>query len=387
MTGLGPLSIDIYLPAFPAIARDLASDASEVQLTLTSYFAGFALTQLFAGALADRFGRRPVLLNGTLVFVLGSMLCAGSPSIDWLIAARFLQGSGGAVAPVVARAVVRDLYSGRAAGRVLGYLASAMAVAPLLAPVVGGYLELWFGWQATFHALTFTGLLLYVWARTSYRETLSAPVTDALHLSPLLRYSAMLLSNQAFLGYTLCMGLGFALLFSWISSAPYVLMGQFGISSHNFGYVFGFAVIGYGVGAYAGARLVSRRGVALTVLWGVSLCIVAAVGLTSFAFLAEPRLTTTVLWVMLALFGTAMMVPSAMAGAMTPHPSIAGIASALIGVIQMIFAIMATILSSWAYDGTDGPMVTLILLSALMAGTVFLLMLRPALSLEAPSNP
>jgi len=386
MTGLGPLSIDIYLPAFPAIARDLETDAAAVQLTLASYFAGFALMQLFAGALADRFGRRPVLLKGTIVFVLGSVLCAVAPSIEWLIAARFFQAGGGAVAPVVARAVIRDLYSGRDAGRVLGYLASAMAVAPLLAPVVGGYLELWFGWQATFHALTFTGLFLYVWARITYRETLAEPVADALNPKPLLRYSAMLLSNRIFLGYTLCMGFGFSLLFSWISSAPHVLMEQFGVQSQNFGYVFAFAVVGYGVGAYVGARMVSRWGIALAVLWGILLSTAAAVSLALFGLIAEPRLAVTIFCVMFALFGTAMLVPPAMAGAMTPFPGIAGIASALIGVVQMTFAIAANVLSSWVYDGTDRPMVILMLMSALAAGVAFVVMLRTELRPEAPSN-
>ena len=356
MTGLGPLSIDIYLPAFPAIATNLQTDAASVQLTLSSFFAGFATMQLFAGALADRFGRRPVLLWGTIVFVAGSMLCAGALSINWLIVARFLQGAGGAVAPVVARAVIRDLYSGRDAGRMLGYLASAMAIAPLLAPVVGGYLELWFGWPATFHALTATGLFLYAWARLTYRETLAEPVADALNLRPFLRYSASLLSSRVFVGYAVCMGFGFSLLFGWISSAPHVLMEQFGVRSHNFGYAFAFGVIGYGTGAYAGARMVSRWGIALAVLSGILLSILAVVSLALFALLGEPRLVATISCVTLALFGSAMLIPPAMAGAMTPFPEIAGIASALIGVIQMAFAIVANVLSSLAYDGTDRPM-------------------------------
>lgn len=377
LSALGPLSVDLYLPAFPSIADDLAATPSAVQFTLGAYLAGFAIMQLVAGPLADRFGRKPVLLAGMLLFIAASLLCAVSPSIEWLVASRFLQAVGGAAAPVVTRAIVRDLYAGRDAGRILGYLASAMAIAPLVAPTIGGYLDAWFGWQSTFHFLTAIGLILFFWIWRRYEETLDAPVKDALDALPFIRYCALLLRHKLFLGYTLAVGFSFGLLFSWVSNAPHVIIEFFGVDSRHFGVFFAIGVLGYSAGAYAGGRLVQRLGIPGTVLLGVTLFVSASTPMLLLSLLDASRLALIMPLIAVAMIGTSMAVPQGMAGAMVPFPRIAGIASALIGFTQMLFAITVNILSSLFFDGSDRPMTYLMTICAVFALVAYFVLISP----------
>lgn len=226
---IGPISTGLYLPSLPGMARDLGTSASAVQLSIRLFIGGFALMQLAYGPLADRFGRRPVLLVGMAVYILATLACALATSITMLLAARFVQALGGCAGPVIGRAIVRDVYGAESAARILSYMASVMVLAPLVGPFIGGWLEVGFGWRASFVALLVyaTGLTLALWHGLD--ETLRQPDPHVLRLGRMAASFASLLRNPAYVGFVLCASLASGGLFSWISNAAFVVIDRFGV--------------------------------------------------------------------------------------------------------------------------------------------------------------
>src|SRR6266446_10357734 len=175
LVALGPMSTDLYLPSLPGLLRHFDADIAEVQLTLSVFLVGLAVGQLVYGPLSDRFGRRPVLLAGLILYVVASAICALAPGVPTLIAARLLQATGACAGPVVCRAVVRDVHGREGAARILSYMGAAMALAPTLGPILGGFLELWFGWRAAFAVMTLYGAAGLVIVALALPETNLAP--------------------------------------------------------------------------------------------------------------------------------------------------------------------------------------------------------------------
>jgi DHA1 family bicyclomycin/chloramphenicol resistance-like MFS transporter len=378
MVAVGPLSTDLYLPALPAIARDLGATPAEAQLTIGLFIAGFAVMQLVCGPLADRYGRRPVLLVGLVVFALASVLCALATSIETLLAARFLQAVGASVGPVLGRAIVRDLYEPHDAGRILGTMASVMALAPLVAPFLGGWLTVAFGWHANFVALVVMAVLLFLTVLWRLDETLRVPQLDALAPGRMLANYVRLIREPHYLGFALCVAFAFGGLFSWISNSSFVVIEHFGVAPERFGVVFAIVVGGFVVGAYAGSRLTGRLGYHRTVQLGVVAGLVLAsltaiCGWTGFGGL--PAMTATIA---LAFLAYGLVLPQATAGALAPFPMIAGTASALMGFTQMVVGFAVNALSSVWFDGTPRPMVTLNLICAAAACAAFFAIARRA---------
>jgi MFS transporter, DHA1 family, multidrug resistance protein len=334
LSGIGPLTTDMYLPSLPDIARLLGASTAQTQLTISSYLFGFAIGQLFYGPLADRHGRKPVLLAAMALYCAASLACALSTSIETLIAARALQALGGSGGIVLARAVVRDLYSGARAGRELSLIGAVMALAPVLAPLIGGVLQTGFGWRSVFFTLVGAGLLgaAIIWALMP--ETLSTRAAESVSPASMLRSYRVLARNPAYLAYMGLNSTGFAGLFAWISGSSFVLQYLYGLTPFEFGVAFAVGSVGYMIGTAFAARLVMRFELDLTL--GVGVAAMAAGGLAMLLTVALGLHTAAALVLPMALYmaGMGMVLPQAAAGAMTPFPERAGAASALLGFVQ-----------------------------------------------------
>jgi DHA1 family bicyclomycin/chloramphenicol resistance-like MFS transporter len=341
LTAFGPVATDMYVPSMPDIGRLLGASTSEVQLTLSSYLIGIAIGQLIYGPLSDRYGRKPVLLTALLLFCSASALCAAASDINTLIAARALQALGGAGAIVLPRAIVRDLYAGERAGRELSRIGAVMSVAPVIAPLLGGILQLAFGWRANFIAILGVGAIATVLTWRALPETRHRCSGDAMSVMAVLRGYRIVAENRGFLahlGIVACCSAG---LFAWISGSPFVLQNLYGLSAFAFSVAFAIACLGSLASAAMAASLVMRIGLDLTIglgtlalaLGGAGMMIGLALGLAPVAFL--------VLSMMLYHGGLMLAMPQAIAGGLTPFPDRAGAASSLIGVAQQTSAAIA----------------------------------------------
>jgi DHA1 family bicyclomycin/chloramphenicol resistance-like MFS transporter len=338
LSAIGPLTTDMYLPSLPDIVRLLDATTAEGQLTISAYLIGFAIGQIVYGPVSDRHGRKPVLIGAVALYCLASLVCALSTSVEMLIGARALQALGGCGGIVVARAVVRDIYSGARAGRELSLIGSVMALAPVLAPVAGGFLHAAFGWRSVFFTLAACGLsgIIIIWLLLP--ETLRLRAAEPVSLSSMLSSYRLVARNPAYLAYMGLATTSYAGLFAWISAASFVLQDLYGLSALAFGVIFALGSLGYMAGATIAARLVVRRGLDLTIgaggvasaLGGLGMVAAVALGLTSSLSLVVPMAVY--------LAGLGLVLPQAIAGAMTPFPERAGAASALLGFVQQTAA-------------------------------------------------
>jgi MFS transporter, DHA1 family, multidrug resistance protein len=364
LTALGPLSMDMYLPSLPEIGRALDASTAQVQLTISSYLLGFAVGQIIYGPVSDRFGRRPVILAALALYGAGSIGCTLTQSIGALTAMRFLQALGGAGAIVLARAVVRDLYSGVRAGRELSLMGSITAFAPIVAPVIGGVLQTFFGWRSSFFLLVIFAAISGVTAARLLPETLRQRVSGPFSLAEMGALYRSVLVNRGFLAHLAILTVTFIGLFAWISGASIVMQGQsYGLTPVVFGITFGVGTLGYVFGTIVAARIVMRLGLDRTIgigavalaIGGLSMAAVVAFGLTHVAWL--------VVTMMIYLAGLGFALPQAMAGALTPFPDRAGTASSLMGFTQQsAAAITAAAIglylghSAWPVAGTIATM-------------------------------
>jgi MFS transporter, DHA1 family, multidrug resistance protein len=335
LTALGPLSMDMYLPSLPDIGRTLNAPIVQVQLTISSYLFGFAAGQIFYGPISDRFGRRPVLLAALVLYAFATIGCAVAQSIGGLIALRFLQAVGGAGAIVLARAVVRDIYSGVRAGRELSLMGAITGVAPIIAPVIGGGLQIWFGWRATFVLLVAFAALIGVVAARLLPETLRETIKTPFSLSAMAEMYRSVAVHRGFLAYLAILTSAFIGLFAWISGAPVVMQSAiYGLSPFAFGVTFAVGAGGYVLGTFIAARIVMRLG--LDRLIGIGTAAMALGGL-AMAMVIGAALGH-VLWFVgamtLYLAGLGFALPATMAGALTPFPDRAGTASSVLGFAQ-----------------------------------------------------
>ncbi|WFM71452.1 multidrug effflux MFS transporter [Halomonas sp. CKK8] len=372
LTALGPLATDMYLPAMPAMAEALATGPDQVQLTLSLYMAGFALAQLFCGPISDRFGRRPVMIAGIILFLAASLLCAFAPSIEWLLAGRFLQAFGGAAGPVLGRAAVRDIYGPVEAGRVLSYMASTMALAPALAPVVGAGLLLFFGWQSLFLLLAVYAVIMLLILVLMMPEPLPADRRQSVAPRVILANYRMLLTQRSFIGYTLINASGFAGLFAFLSGSSFVLIEYMGMTPFEYGIGFTLIVAGFFSGTLFSGRYSHRLGRDRLLLLATLLCALAGTTMAGLAIAGLHEPWAVIGPHILFLFGFGIVMPQSMAGALAPNPQCAGSASSLFGFLQMTIAALGGTLVGQFHDGTSRTMAIAIALGGIVALVAYL---------------
>lgn len=367
VTALGPLATDMYLPAMPAMAEALNTGPDRIQLTLSLYMAGFALAQLLCGPISDRFGRRPVMIAGLSLFLAASILCAWAPSVEWLLAGRFLQAFGGAAGPVLARAAVRDIHGPIEAGRILSYMASTMALAPALAPVVGAGLLLFFGWESVFVVLALYAAVMLAVLILMLPEPLTKERRQSIHPRTILANFGLLLSQRAFIGYTLVNAAAFSGLFAYLSGSSFVLIEYMGVAPTLYGVLFTLIVAGFFVGTLVSGRYSHRLGRDRLITLGTVVCATGGVIMAGLASIGIHLPWAVVGPHMVFMLGVGILMPQTMAGALAPNPQCAGAASSLFGFLQMTIAAVVGGLVGQFHNGSSGTMALTIGLTGLLA--------------------
>ena len=375
LSAFGPLAIDFYLPAFPAMAAAFGTDEQHVQLTLAAYFLGLSIGQLAYGPVADRFGRRIPLLIGVGLFTLASLVCAFAPSLEWLIAARFVQALGGCAGMVISRAVVSDKCDAVGSAKVFSQLMLVMGLAPILAPMLGGLLVNLHGWQSIFIALTVFSAAAGLAVAMGLPESMPAhqprqPLSGALH-----QYGR-LLSDKVYLGHALTGGIAIAGMFSYIAGSPFVFIKLYGVPAEHFGWLFGINAAGFILVAQINARLLSRRGPAFLLTRTVWIYLTAGLALLAVSALHTEHLWPLLIPLFICISSLGCILPNASACAMNGQGARAGSASALLGCVQFSVAAGAAALVGVLHDGTAVPMAMVISLCGILVVSVAMLTRR-----------
>ena len=386
LTAVGPLSTDMYLPAFPAIEASLGGRAGTAQITLATWFAGLAVGQITQGTLADRYGRRGPLVVGTLVYTLANAGCALATDIGTLSLLRFLAAFGGSASMVIPRAIVRDLADGHAAARLMSRLMLVMGAAPILAPTLGGAILGFYSWHAIFWFTAGYGALCCALVYFALPDTLKPQLRVKLSLGGIVTRFAGILRDRVFLFYALMGGSGMFGMFAYIGGSSPVFIQHFGFTPARYGMLFGVSAGMFIVASQLNPVLVGRLGgprlvrIAVTT-YAVSAAVLLADALTGFggpAGIVGPM--------MLAMGSMGLTLPNSAVGALSRHAAHAGSASALMGTMQFTMAAAAGVLVGVLTDGTPRPMAALVLLGAV--GAVVADRMRPAPPrVAAPSVP
>lgn len=373
---VGQMSTSMYLPSLPSLADDLGVEPAGVKLTMTVFLAAFAAAQLFFGPLSDRIGRRPALFLGLALYVLGTAACSMAPDLGGLIAGRFVQGFGACAGPAIARAVVRDRYERAEAARVLAYIGMAMAVGPAVGPILGGILQVQFGWRANFIALVIFGIVVWIAAARSLPESLKTPDPGAIAPARLARNYALLLSNRIYVGNMLVTAFIFGGLFTYGTGVPFILIELLGMPPDLFGTVFIFTVIG----SVTGSTIASRAAVSVPadVMTAIGATTAMLGGALMLGFTLADIVTpvTIVGSMMIFMLGFGIAAPSALASAMAPFPMMAGAASAMIGFSQMAMAALGSVGIAALYNETAVPMAAVVFFMGAASASAYLLVVR-----------
>jgi DHA1 family bicyclomycin/chloramphenicol resistance-like MFS transporter len=373
---LGPLTVDMYLPALPAIADDLRTSAATVQLTLTGTLVGLALGQLVLGPLSDALGRKRPLLAGTALHVVASLLVLVAPSIEVLGLLRFLQGVGTAAGAVIALAVVRDLFEGRAAATMLSRLFLVLGAAPVLAPTIGGELLRVTSWRGIFLVLGAYGAALLVMGRYAVRETLPPARRRSSGIAGTLRGYRALFRDRVYVGLVLVAGLTMAGLFSYVSGSSFVFQDEFGLDEQQFGLLFGAGAV-WLIAATQLNPVVLRWSSPAQVLVAATVAGAVAGGvLLVLAGTGTGGLWGVVLPLWAVLFASGLALPNAPALALSRHGEAAGTAAALLGAVQ--FGVGAAVAPLVGVLGNDAVAMGAVVVAALvLAIAVLAVVVRP----------
>lgn len=352
---LQPLSTDLYLASLPALRTHFEAQVSAVQLTLSAFLAGFALSQLLAGPLSDRFGRRPVVLGGIALYVGASLLGAAAPSLDVLIVARIAQALGVCCTVVCARAIVRDRYEAERGARVMSRVLSWMGAAPIAGPVLGGLVQSAFGWRANFLLLAAAGVALLAATLRILPETNRHRDPRATALGPLLRNYAHIASSRAFWAHTLPVTGSYSALFCFISASSFLLIELFGVSEQAFGFTYALVTVGYLLGTVAVRRVLLRLGLSGAIRLGATFGAVMAAVMALLAALDVQTLAAVLVPMCLVTASHGFIQPCCQIGAIDPFPRNAGAATALTGFAMLTIAAVAGWWVGAMHDGTTRP--------------------------------
>ena len=353
------------------MTRYFSTNVAQVQLTLSVFIGGFALAQLVYGPLSDRFGRRPVLFGGMIIYIIATLACMTARSIEALILGRLLQSLGACAGPVLSRAIVRDIYPPEQSARVMASMASAMALAPAVGPILGGFVHSMFGWQANFLLLASYGAGLLASGWFLLEETNPTPDLHAVRLNRVAQNYGRLLIDRHFMAYTLTQSLVFGGMFSFISGSSFVVIDVLKVPPHYFGLCFAAVVAGYIGGSLIAARISHKLGSAMMIRLGVLVCLSGGVIMLGLAASHVQTVAAVIAPVSLIFAGSGLLLPNCTALAIAPHARMAGTASALLGFIQMGLAACIGGAVGRFYDGTTLPMAAVIAASTLAAAILY----------------
>ncbi len=377
LQAVGPISIDMYLPAFPAIEAEFHAPPGSAQLTLATWILGLSFGQLAQGVLADRFGRRGPLLLGMAVYIAGSAGCALAPSIAWLATWRFVAALGGSASMIVPRAVVRDVAEGHNAARMMSRLILVLGAAPILAPSLGGLVLRFATWRDIFWITTGYGALGLVLAGNFLPDTLSASRRVHMRLAGVLSRYRHILTERVFLTHSLMLASSSFTLFAYLAGSPTVFIIHFGLSPGRFAVLFGMVAATYVLFSQLNVTVTRWLGLDRTLRYATSVYLVMALLLLALARSGRggPIAMAVVVAIMQGQSG--FIAPTGMVGALHRHAAHAGSASALMGTLQFMIGCSAGFLIAWLTDGTALPMAGLMAAGALCCKLADLCRPRP----------
>lgn len=359
LSTFGPLSLDMYLPGLPALAREFAVSPATAQLTITACMVGLGGGQLVAGPLSDRHGRRRPLIVGLVGYIVASLACAFAPSIGTLVVLRLIQGAVGGAGVVIARAIVRDLCSGEVAAKVFALLMAVTGVAPVCAPLIGGQALAFTSWRGIFVILAVIGVPLLIGAAIGLPETLPARLRHGGGLRATVRTFGKLLTDRSFSPHALSFSLSFAAMFAYISGSSFVLEDLYGVSPQLFSVVFAINSAGLVAAAQLGGRVVGRVGSGRLLLWGLF-----GTAASSIATLVVTLLHAPLGWLLLSFFAllasNGIVLPNGTATALAEQHESLGSASALLGLGQFGFGALVAPLVGLAGTRSALPMAIVI---------------------------
>lgn len=356
MLMMQPLSTDLYLASLPTLATDFSVPVATVQLTLSLFVIGFGAAQLIVGPLSDRLGRRPVVLGGLALYLLASIFCGLSRSIELLIAARFLQALGCCSAVMVARAIVRDAYAPEHSARVIARASTWISLAPILGPILGSYLQVSFGWRAAFIALGLFSTLLFIACVLRLPETNEHKNPEATRLAGLIENYRLVLGSREFWTFAFPGAISYSSIFMFISGSSFVLIRVLEVPTQWFGYCFAIGVSGYMTGTLICRRLLKtfsstdalRIGTACSLGAGVFFLTATVAGLWHW--------TTVVVAMFLTMTAHGINFPVTQSGAISPFARQAGTAAGLMGALFMACAFLTGTLVGTTHNGTLYPL-------------------------------
>lgn len=358
LLGLQPVTTDLYLPALPSLPGALGTDVGSAQLTLSALIICFGLAQLVCGPLADRFGRRPVLVGGLALYTLASVLATLAPSIDWLIAWRALQGVALAAAVTCGRSIVRDLYPPLQGARVMARALGGLGLIAFACPLLGGAIVHAFDWRAALTCVTLLGAATLIFIALRFEETLSLPNRDATRLAPLLANWRQILGDPTFRAFALLLSMSYAGLFILLAASAFVYIDVLGVSRIGCGAILASNSVFYILGTLLCRRLLARHGLRRTVAVGGALSLAGGVATAALSLLGAHHITV---WSVIApawvfMLGHGIHQPCGQAGAIGPFPDKAGTAASLSGFLMMALAFAIGLLLGRGLNGTVYPL-------------------------------
>ena len=368
MSGVSSLSLNILVPAIPSLATRFDADPAHVELTVSLYILGLAAAQLIFGPLSDRFGRRRVVLAGLALATVASTSAIFAGGIASLVVWRVLQSLGASSGQTIGRAIIRDLYERDRAASMIGLVTSVVVLMPMAAPLIGGILDTLLGWEAVFVFSAALSVLVLAWAALALPETHKGTGERNRFRSDLRALAA----SPRFFGYALCAGLGSAPFFSFLGGASHVVISMLGRTSAEYGLWFFIPSLGFMAGNFIVSRVATRLGIDMMIWWGITFTIAGAL-LNVIVYIALPgwEMATIFLPQIIIGVGNGLLLPTAVAGAVSIRPQVAGTASGMTGFIQMtICAGAAQLAGHLVARASDAiPMLLLILLFGIATAT------------------
>ncbi len=377
LLGIQPITTDLYLPALPTLQRELGASVGTAQLTLSALIICFGLAQLVCGPLADRWGRRPVLLGGMALYTLASLGSAFAPQIDALIAWRALQGAAMAAAVTCGRSIVRDLFQPHEGARVMSKALSGLGVIAMASPLTGGLLVQWLDWRAALLAVALFGAGTLGFIAWRYEETVPARNPQATRLGPLLANWGTVLANPTFRAWTLLSGLAYGGLFCMLAGSSFVFIDVLGSSRLGYGLIMVTNSAAYLAGTFYCRRLLARHGLRGAVRIGAGFTLVGGVSMAGLALAGVHTVWAILLPQWLYAVGHGVHQPCGQAGAIGPFPEKAGTAASLSGCFMMVVAFAVGLFLGTTMNGTVYPMTLGIgVLAVLLVATAWTLVQR-----------
>ena len=334
LVAIGPVSMALFTPAMPEIVHYFGSTEAAVKLTLSLYFAGFAFAQLVCGPLSDGFGRKPITFAFMLIYLLGSLLALVSPTIETLIAARFVQGVGAAVGIAISRAIVRDLFTGEQSARIMNLVGIILSIGPALAPTIGGLTMEAFGWHAIFICMVVSAIIIVVIIQRCMVETVTRDLSR-IRPAALMRSYGTLLSSPYFVLTSLVLAGATGAIYTQATVLPFILMDRVGLTPSQFGLAMLMQSGAYFVGALIVRQLIPRFGAYRIVLPGLGFVALGSIVMAIVLRQYEPTLMLVMGPIAVYVFGIAFITPAMFTAALAPFPAIAGAASSMSGFFQM----------------------------------------------------